>query len=149
MSGAEENVRVEATDRDTASHRVSPLVRLAAISQVVLGAGFGIGTIVTLNHLARHGELPMTPWGFRSLDGPFMKLGVERFTTLGWALVAVSAVDVLSCVWLWQGRRRGALVGLLTSPVSLVLAAGFALPFLLVGVPLRVLLTLVGWRSLR
>jgi hypothetical protein len=91
----------------------------------------------------------MTPWGFRSLSGPFEQLGVERFRILGWALVAVCALDVVAGVWLWQGRRRGAKLGVATSPIALVLGAGFALPFLLVGVPIRLGLFLAGRRSLR
>jgi hypothetical protein len=126
------------------------IIRTAALSYIVLGLGFGIGAAVTLWHLDRHGELPMTPWGFRSLDGgPFVQLSVERFTGLGWGLVAVCAADVISGVLLWQRRRAGAVIALITSPVSVVLGVGFALPFLLVGVPIRLALVLAGRRSLR
>jgi hypothetical protein len=38
---------------------------------------------------------------------------------------------------------------MLTSPLALILGAGFALPFLLVGVPIRLGLTWAGRRSLR
>ena len=119
-------------------------VRAAAAMYLLLGVGFGVGTVVTLAYLSRAGELPMTPWGFRSLSGPFEGLGPGPFTALGWALVGVCILDVVAGVWLWQGRRRGALVGL-----ALFLGAGFALPFLLVGVPLTASLTVAGWRSLR
>jgi hypothetical protein len=116
---------------------------------LVLGLGFGVGTVVTLAYFARHGELPMTPWGFRSLSGPFEQLGPERFTALGWALVGVCALDVVAGIWLWQGRRRGARLGLATTPLALALGAGFALPFLLAGVPIRAALVLAARRSLR
>jgi hypothetical protein len=43
----------------------------------------------------------MTPWGFRSLSGPFEQLGPERFTALGWALVGVCALDVVARIWPW------------------------------------------------
>jgi hypothetical protein len=105
---------------------------------LALGAGFGIGSAVTLMLLARDGELPMTPWGFRSMSGPFEDLGSTWFQVLGWALVGVCALDAVAGVWLWQGRRRGADLGLATTVPALVLGAGFALPFLLVGVPIRV-----------
>ena len=92
----------------------------------------------------------MTPWGFRSLaGGPFEGLPQEQFTALGLALIGVCALDVVSGVWLWQGRRRGAVLGLATSPVALGLGAGFALPFLLLGVPIRAALVVAGRRSLR
>ena len=128
--------------------------RAAAVLYIVLGVGFAVGSALTLWHLDRHGELPMTPFGFRSLaGGPFEQLGTEvgreRFTMLGWALVGTSALDVVAGIWLWQGRRRGAQLGLATSPVTLALGAGFALPFLLLGAPIRAALVLVGHRTLR
>ena len=126
----------------------SAAIRMAGVMYAALGIGFGAGTVVTLAYLAREGELPMTPWGFRSLSGPFEQLGAERFSALGWGLVAVCALDTLAGVWLWQGHRRGATLGLVTTPPALALGAGFALPFLLVGVPIRVALVIAGRRSL-
>lgn len=128
--------------------RPSAAIRIAALS-FILDAGFGIATPFVLSHLARHGELPMTPWGFRALAGPFEQLGHERFAALGWALVGVCALDTLSGVWLWQGRRRGASLGLALSPLALALGGGFALPFLLIPVPIRAALVIANRRSLR
>lgn len=127
----------------------SVAVRAAAASYLLLGTGFGVGAVVTLQHLARNGELPMTPWGFRSMSGPFESLGTEAFAALGWGLVGVCALDVVAGVWLWQGRRRGEWLGLATTAPALALGIGFALPFLLAGVPIRVALLLAGRRSLR
>ena len=125
-------------------------VRTAAAMYVVLGLGFGIGTAVTLWQFDRHGELPMTPFGFRSLaGGPFEQLDPAQFGALGWSLVAVSAVDVLTGIWLWRGQRRGLRLGLVTTIPALGLGAGFALPFLLVGVPIRTALAIIGRRALR
>jgi hypothetical protein len=122
--------------------------RAAALMYVALGAGFGVGGAVTLVSLAREGELPMTPFGFRSMSGgPFESLGSPAFQILGWTLVGVCAMDVLAGVWLWQGRRRGARLGVATSLPALLLGAGFALPFLLVGVPIRTMLVLAGRRT--
>ena len=127
----------------------SDAIRAASITYLVLGLGFGVGSAVTLAILARDGELPMTPWGFRSMAGPFEALGQERFAALGWALVAVCALDVVAGLWLWQGRRRGLRLGLVTTLPALALGAGFALPFMLVGVPIRTAVMLAGRRALR
>jgi hypothetical protein len=127
----------------------SPAIRAAGVAYVALGLGFGVGALVALTRLARDGELPMTPWGFRALSGPFERLGPQQFTALGLGLVGVCALDVVAGVWLWQGRKRGANLGLATTLPALTLAAGFALPFLLVGVPIRVALVLAGRRTLR
>ena len=135
--------------RPQTGRRESAAIRAAAATYVALGVGFGAGTAVTLRLYARDGELPMTPWGFRSLAGPFERLPPEQFVALGWALVGVCAADVVAGIWLWQGRRRGAVLGLATSPVALALGAGFALPFLLAGIPLAGALVVAGRRSLR
>ena len=128
----------------------SSAIRAAAVTYVVLGLGFGIGTAITLDHYAREGKLPMTPFGFRSLaGGPFEGLPPEQFAALGWALVGVCALDVVAGIWLWQGRRRGATLGLVTTPVAFGLAAGFALPILLIVAPIRAALVMARRRSLR
>ncbi len=127
----------------------SRATRAAAITEVALGLGFGLGALWTVQHLGRHGELPMTPWGFRSMSGPFEALGDSAFTALGLALAGACAVDVVAGVWLWQGRRRGLVLGAATAIPSFGLAIGFALPFMLVGVPVRVALAWTGRGSLR
>ena len=83
------------------------------------------------------------------MSGPFEELGADAFTALGWALVGVCVLEVVTGAWLWQGRRRGARLGLATTPLAIGLGAGFALPLLLVGAPLRAALVLAGRRSLR
>jgi hypothetical protein len=128
----------------------SRAIRTAAIMDVALGLGFGIGTAIALDHRRREGELPMTPWGFRALaGGSFDDLTPEQFTALGSVLVGVCALNVLAGTWLWQGRRRGAALALATSPVTFALAVGLALPFLLAGVPVSAALVVAGRRSLR
>ena len=125
-------------------------IRAAALMHVALGVGFGLGTAIALRHHARTGELPMTPWGFRALaGGPFERLAPDQFAALAWVLIGVCALDVVAGTWLWQGRRRGAALGLATAPLAFALGMGFALPFLLAGVPLRAGLTLAGRRNLR
>ena len=122
--------------------------RASALIYGLLGAGFGVGTAVTLALFARNGELPMTPWGFRSLAGPVTPLGPPVTMALGTALIGVCALDVLTASGLWRGRRWAGRLGLATTPLAFGLGLAFALPFLLVGVPLRVGLVLASWRRL-
>lgn len=136
------------SNADEARRQRSRAVRAAAAMYLVMGVGFGVGAVVTLAIFARDGELPMTPWGFRSMSGPFDQLGPGPFTALGWAFVGVCVLDVATGIWLWHGRRRGAYLGLATTPLALVLGAGFALPFLLLGAPIRASLLLAGRQSL-
>ena len=125
-------------------------VRAAAILSASLGIGFGTAMIISLARLADGRDLPMTPFGFRAFaGGPFDELSPTGFKAIGCVLVATSVADVLAGAWLWKGQRRGSRVVLATSPVSLILSVGFALPFLLVGVPLRAALIALGRRGLR
>lgn len=121
--------------------------RAAAALYVVLGLGFGAGSIWPLIYYASSGALPMTPFGFRSLAGPFEELGRGRFLTLGWSLVGLCFVDAVAGVWLWRGRERGRWLGLATDVPLFALALGFALPLLLIGIPIRAALAVAGKRT--
>jgi hypothetical protein len=123
--------------------------RLASAVYVLLGLGFGVGAAVTLVLFARDGELPMTPWGFRSLEGPFSRIGDTETVVLGAGLIALCGVDAATGAGLWRGRRWAGRLGVATTPVALVFGAGFALPFLLVGIPLRLALLGASWGRLR
>ena len=142
---------MDATAPDHAADERSAVLaaRAAAVIQILIGLGFGGGALWTVLHLAQNGELPMTPWGFRSMAGPFEALGKDAFLALGISLAVVCAVDIAAGVWLWRLERRGLRLGLATALPQLALGLGFALPFQLVSVPLRVVLSLAGRRSLR
>jgi hypothetical protein len=122
--------------------------RAAGFLQIALAAGFGIGAIVTARHLQAHDELPMTPFGFRAFSGPFEAIGKEGFLALLAGMAAISAVDAAAGAELVRGRRIGLRLGILTAIPSFALSVGFLLPIMLVGVPIRLALSLVGRRSL-
>jgi hypothetical protein len=127
--------------------------RVLAVLYAVPGLGWVVSTFAVLLYLERRGELPMTPFGFRLLGGPYSRIGTERLTPLGWALawllIGVSGLDMLVGRWLWQGRRRGAVLALLLAPVSFALGRLFALPYLILMAPVRAILIVLSWRELR
>ena len=124
--------------------------RIAAILYSVPGLGFGLSTLMILAYHDRRGELPMTPFGWRLMGSTAPGMDADQLTPLGgvlaWVLIGVSAVDVATGRWLWQGRRRGSVVGLATTPVSLGLGLLFQLPFLLAILPLRAVLAIAHLR---
>ena len=91
----------------------------------------------------------MTPFGFRAFTGPFERLGQEAFEALLSGFAAVCVIDIVAGALLWQRRRAGYLIGLVTAAPSLALSAGFALPIMLIGTPLRLALAVAGRRGLR
>ena len=116
---------------------------------VATGIGFGVGAVISLVYLARNGELPMTPFGFRSLSGPFEGLGTVWFSVFGWVFVGVCAVETLAGWKLWKGQRRGASLGIWTTPLAVLFGLGFALPFYLASIPIRLVLLALGRRAPR
>lgn len=92
--------------------------------------------------------LPML-FGLRALGGRLESHGRGAFVVAEWMLVAVSLLDVIAGVLLWRRRRSGVLLGLATDPIALALGWGFALPLLLIAVPVRGLLVIVGLRRIQ
>lgn len=131
-----------------AGHGGSRALRGAAVLHLFLGLAFGLGSPPVLAHFARHGELPLSPFGWRYLAGPFERFAPEAFLALGSTLVGVSTLDVMTGIWLWRGQRNGLRLALATDVAAMALAAGFALPLLLGGVPLRAALAWAGRQGL-
>jgi len=153
LSPSDPNRRIQFRPPPMADSKRLPVsVQAAAVLHGVPGVGFAISVPLILVYLASRGELPMTPFGWRLMGGPFEQIGTDRLTPLGWvlagALVGVSLLDIISAIWLQQGRRRGGRLALATTPASIALGVAFVVPFLLIVPPLRALLVIAGWRGL-
>ena len=133
----------------SAPTRVGPATRAAGVVYVATGIGFGVGAVISLVYLARQGELPITPFGFRAFSGPFEGLGTGWFSVLGWVFVGVCAVETFAGWKLWQGQRLGTTIGIRTTPLAVLLGLGFALPFYLASIPIRLGLLALGRRAPR
>jgi hypothetical protein len=129
--------------------RPSRTERAAAVVLVEAGLGFGAATPIVLEHLRRTGELPMTPWGFRAMSGPFERLGPEAFSALVVAMAAVCAADVAAGILIWRDDPRGPRLAAIATPPGMVLGLGFALPFYLAAIPVWSALLVVGRRRRR
>jgi hypothetical protein len=120
--------------------------RGAAVVLASIGLGFGLAQPIVIEHLRRTGELPMTPWGFRAMSGPFERLGPDAFQALLVAFAAVCAADVAAGALVWRGDPRGARLAAVATPPGVVLGLGFALPFYLAAIPVWSALLVFGRR---
>jgi hypothetical protein len=50
---------------------------------------------------------------------------------------------------MWMGRRRGVAIGLVTTPLAVVLGLGFDLPLYLASIPIRLILLALGRQDRR
>ena len=125
------------------------LTKAASLSYVLPALAFGIPTPFVMAYLARNGELPMTPFGFRAHDGPFAQAGQDAFMAAGAVLIISAAIDTIAGALVWRGAARGAVLGLAATPLTLAMTIGFAFPLLFVAIPVRLALTARAWPRLR
>jgi hypothetical protein len=83
------------------------------------------------------------------LSGPFEGLGTVWLTVFGWFFVGVCAVETLAGWKVWKGQRRGASLGIWTTPLAVLFGLGFDLPFYLASIPVRLVLLALGRRTPR
>jgi hypothetical protein len=57
--------------------------RVLALVYAVPGIGWAVATLAVLLYHQERGELPMTPFGWRLLGGPYPQIGTDRLTPLG------------------------------------------------------------------
>lgn len=124
------------------------LLRISSLLFFAVGLGFGISAFPVLRYIGRNGDLPVV-LGIRAFSGPFERLGLDAFSRLLVAFGVLSLLEVLPGIWIWQGLKKGAYVGMLLSAINLPFWIGFSLPIPLVLGPLRVLLLAWTWTSLK
>ena len=135
----------------TPTERSKPIA-IASILFVFLGLGIAIADPIFLAYIAYYRTAPILPLIGDVLDGrtPIgILLGLNGVIALGVVHMATSILDVVAGVWLWRSLIKGGKLGIALLPVDLFFAYGFAVPILYIVPPLRSILLVAGWRSLR
>ena len=70
----------------------SPVIRVAGVTYVALGLGFGVGAVDELAALSRDGVLPQSTCGCRGVSGTDERLDTRQFAALGLGLVGIYGV---------------------------------------------------------
>jgi hypothetical protein len=124
-------------------------LRAAAIVTWVYAAGFGLSAIPVAVYLRQRGRLPTFFDMFEMYGGP-LSARVSR-GTLELLLISflVVALVVAWTAWLvWSGSKTGAILALALIPIEIVFWIGFALPIPWLLGAARVILLVLGWKSL-
>lgn len=127
-------------------------VTIASLLFLVFGFGSVVADPLLLTYIAYYHAAPILPLIGSVLDDSTpigMIGGLNSVLVLGIGLVAVSALDVVSGLWLRRELKKGGKLGIVLQPFNLFFAYGFGIPGLYVLAPLWVILISMGWRSLR
>lgn len=124
-------------------------ITLAAMLYVATGLGYSLGTIPVSMHLMRNRTLPEF-LGIRFFEGGFIeRRGIDAVIVASLALIVLGAVFVIVGFWLWNSMRLGGILALVLFPFVMLVSVGSLAPVPMVLEPVKMLLVLVGWSSLR
>lgn len=122
--------------------------RIAAVVTWAYAAGFGLSTIPVALYLRRRGQLPEFFDLFEMFGGPWSaRLAQRTFIMLLLTFLVVNVVTAWAAWLVWNGSKPGAVLSLALLPVEGVFWIGFALPIPWLLGALRLVLLVLGWRS--
>ncbi|HLF75712.1 MAG TPA: hypothetical protein VI524_15250 [Anaerolineales bacterium] len=126
----------------------TPLITIAAVLYIVTGLAYSIGTIPVTRHLIRHRSLPA--FGrIHFYEGSFFdRQGIHAVIAASLAFIALGVLFLWVGYLLWHSMKLGGIATLVLFPIVMLAAIGSMAPFPWVIEPLKVLLVLLGWRTL-
>ena len=124
-------------------------LRSAAVVMWIYAAGFGLSTIPVAIYLEQRGRLPSFFGIFDMYAGPWSaRLADDAFVLRLIAFLVVMLVVAWAAWLVWNGSKAGAVLSLALLPIEAVFWLGFALPIPWILGAARVVLLLLGWKSL-
>ena len=124
-------------------------LRATAIVMWAYAAGFGLSTIPVALYVQQRGRLPSFFGLFDMYGGPWSaRLSDDEFVLRLIAFLVVMLVVGWAAWLVWNGSKAGAVLSLALLPIEAVFWLGFALPIPWLLGAARVVLLLVGWKSL-
>ena len=114
--------------------------------------GLAVADPLILAYIIYYRSAPILPVIGSVMDGstPIGVLGgLDAVIALGFVLVAVAVLEAVAGFWLSRSLKKGGKLGAVLAPLDLFFAFGFGIPILYVLAPLRTLLLVMGWKSLR
>ncbi|HSH77659.1 MAG TPA: hypothetical protein VLA19_03905 [Herpetosiphonaceae bacterium] len=131
-----------------ASQQLGDAITPASMLYFVNGLVFLIASPLTVIYILRNRRLRVM-FGIELLSGRFR-------SALAWTQSSqpvfpghiVNILELVTRYWLWKSRKDGGRPGLMLFLAGMLFWTGYALPFPFVIGPLRVLLLVMGWKTL-
>jgi hypothetical protein len=125
-----------------------PVITIAAALYIVTGLAYSIGTIPVTRYLIRYRSLP-TFGRIRFYEGSFFdRQGIHAVILASLAFIVLGMLSVWVGYLLWNSWKLGGIAALVLFPIVMLVSIGSLAPFPWVIEPLKILLVLLGWRSL-
>jgi hypothetical protein len=125
-----------------------PAIAAAALLFVLTGVGWLVAHGYAVTYYVVTHERPFI-LGFQAGSGRIYETYGPDAAVLAMGLFAmVSAISLVAAFWLWQSRRRGAILAAITIAIGPIFWYGFGLPIPPWIAALQVVLLVAGWRSL-
>jgi hypothetical protein len=123
-------------------------ITIAAITFFITGLLYAVGSIPVTAHILREGTLPVI-FGIPFYQGSFFaQQGMGWVIASSIAFILVGIADVVTGMLLWDSRKAGALLAIVTFPVIMIISIGGEAPVPLLVEPFKLLLIWFGRRSL-
>jgi hypothetical protein len=125
------------------------LLRTTALLYLFTGLPYALGSTWLTGSLIRKRSL-VTIAGITFYQGSFIhRLGFNYVIAASITFILVGIGFVLTAAWLWRGLRIGGVAALVLFPFIMAITIGGEAPILLFLEPLKVILVLLAWGSLR
>lgn len=126
----------------------APVITFAAVLYIVTGLAYSIGTIPVTRYLVRHRSLP-TFGRIRFYEGGFFdRQGINAVILASLAFIVLGLLFLWVGYLLWNSTKLGGVLALALFPIVMLVAIGALAPYPWVIEPLKLLLVLLGWRTL-
>jgi hypothetical protein len=125
------------------------VITIAAILYVVTGLGYSIGTVPVTRYLIRYRGLP-TFRGIRFYaDGFFDRRGINWVIAASIAFIVLGVLFLFVAYGLWNSMKLGGIAALILFPIVMLVSICSLAPLPWVIEPIKIVLVLIGWGTLK
>lgn len=127
----------------------STAITIASLLYWLTGLAYAIGTLPVTGYLIRNRSLPVFQ-GIRFYENSFFdRRGINWVIFASLVYIALGLLFVLVGYWLWKSWTIGVITAITLFPIVMLISIASLAPFPLVVEPIKIVLILLGWSSLK